>query len=75
MILKASYGGQAKDGSSSDFNPYFGTDVGICSIIKPQLSFNKSLDDLPFWTKLFQVYLVIQIHNPLNHGFLHFPGK
>lgn len=54
MILKASYGGEAKYGVSSDFNPYFGTDVGICSIIKPQLSFNKSLDHLPFWTKLFE---------------------
>ena len=43
MILKASYGGHAKDGASTDFNPYFGTDVGICSIIKPQLSFNNSL--------------------------------
>jgi len=53
MILKASYGGIAKDGASSDFNPYFGTDVGICSIIKPQLNFNKSLDHLPFWRKLF----------------------
>jgi hypothetical protein len=36
-----------------DFNPYFGTDVGICSIIKPQLNFNRSLDHLPFWRKLF----------------------
>ena len=53
MILKASYGGIAKDGSSSDFNPYFGTDVGICSIIKPQLNFDRSLDHLPFWRKLF----------------------
>ena len=54
MILKGSYGGQDKKGSSSDFNPYFGTDVGICSIIKPQLSFNESLDHLPFWSKLFE---------------------
>ena len=54
MILKGRYRGQDKDGESTDFNPYFGTDVGICSIIKPQLSFNKSLDHLPFWRKLFQ---------------------
>ncbi|CAB4060681.1 ASICN [Lepeophtheirus salmonis] len=53
MILKASYDGKSKDGTSSDFNVYFGTDVGICSIIKPQLSFNSSLDSLPFWQKLF----------------------
>ena len=54
MILKASYGGEAKDGASSDFNPYFGTDVGMCSIIKPQLNFNTSLDHMPFWSKLFE---------------------
>ena len=56
MILRASYEGYEKDGSeSTDFDPYFGTDVGICSLIKPQLSFNhnKSLDKLPYWTKLF----------------------
>ena len=56
MILKASYEDESKDGSeSTDFDPYFGTDVGICSLIKPQLSFNKnkSLDKLPYWTKLF----------------------
>ena len=52
MILKASYGSAARPGNSTDFNPYFGTDVGICSIIKPQLSFNASLADLPFWAKL-----------------------
>jgi len=39
--------------SESDFNPYFGTDVGICSIIKPQISFNSSLNHLAFWMKLF----------------------
>ena len=53
MILKARYGGLDKAGESTDFNPYFGTDVGICSIVKPQLSFNQSLDHLPFWSKLF----------------------
>ena len=53
MILKARYGGLDKAGESTDFNPYFGTDVGICSIVKPQLSFNQTLDDKPFWSKLF----------------------
>lgn len=28
--------------------------MGICSIIKPQLNFNSSLDALPFWSKLFR---------------------
>ena len=30
-------------GNMTDFNPYFGTDYGICSLIKPQLTFNDSL--------------------------------
>ena len=55
MILRVSYGQTAKEGrDTADFTPYFGTDVGICSIIKPQLNFNASLDDFPFWKKLFQ---------------------
>ena len=29
MILKASYGSYSRPGNSTDFNPYFGTDVGI----------------------------------------------
>ena len=40
----------------SDFNPYFGTDYGICSIIKPQLAFDRNLDSIPYWEKLFGVY-------------------
>ena len=30
-------------GNVTDFNPYFGTDYGICSLIKPQLTFNPEL--------------------------------
>ena len=55
MILSASYEGEVLSGSTTDFNPYFGTDVGICSIIKPQIIFNASLSHLPFWKKLFEV--------------------
>ncbi len=40
-------------GNFTDFNPYFGTDYGICSIIKPQLAFNSSLDNVPYWHKIF----------------------
>ena len=29
-------------------------DVGICSIIKPQLNFNESLEHLAYWDKLFR---------------------
>ena len=39
--------------NSSDFNPYFGTDYGICSLIKPQLAFNPALDGVPYWPKIF----------------------
>ena len=53
MILKAKFEGRDKSGECSDFNPYFGTDTGICAIIKPQLNFNRSLDDLAFWNKIF----------------------
>ena len=35
------------------------SDVGICSIIKPQLNFNESLEQFPYWHKLFFMnYLV-----------------
>ncbi|CAB4055949.1 unnamed protein product [Lepeophtheirus salmonis] len=34
----------------TDFLPFFGTDYGLCSLIKPQISFNKSLIDIPFDT-------------------------
>ncbi|XP_023324842.1 uncharacterized protein LOC111698676 [Eurytemora carolleeae] len=53
MILQASYGGIKKAGSSTDFNPYFGTDYGICSIIKPQTAFAPEFEKLPYWNKVF----------------------
>ena len=34
----------------------FGTDYGICSIIKPQLAFNSDLDNVPYWEKIFGKY-------------------
>ncbi|CAB4068103.1 ASICN [Lepeophtheirus salmonis] len=53
MILRASYGTKKRYGNSTDFNPYFGTDYGICSIIKPQTVFNSKYDSIPYWDKLF----------------------
>jgi hypothetical protein len=41
--VQASFGNRKKTGSSTDFNPYFGTDYGICSIIKPQTAFKPEL--------------------------------
>ncbi len=51
--FQASYGTKKRFGNYTDFNPYFGTDYGICSIIKPQLAFNDSLDGVPYWDKIF----------------------
>ena len=56
MILKASYGSKHLYGNVTDFNPYFGTDYGICSIIKPQLAFDSTLDEVPYWKKVFGKY-------------------
>ena len=41
--MQASYGMKKRFGNVTDFNPYFGTDYGICSLIKPQLTFNPEL--------------------------------
>ena len=41
---------------TSDFNPYFGTDYGICSLIKPQLAFNPKLHGTPYWKKIFGIH-------------------
>ncbi len=50
-VLFASYGKEVKDTSrTTDLLPFFGTDYGLCSLVKPQISFNKSLEDLPFET-------------------------
>ena len=56
FVFQASYGNRSRYGDSSnasDFNPYFGTDYGICSLIKPQLAFNSTLDEVPYWHKIF----------------------
>ena len=56
LSVQASYGRESRFGdsvNSSDFNPYFGTDYGICSLIKPQLAFNRSLDEIAYWSKVF----------------------
>ena len=41
-------------------NEFTHEDVGICSIIKPQLNFNESLEHLPYWIKLFKMNAQIQ---------------
>ena len=47
-VLKISFENRVLDSRATDFLPFFGTDIGFCSMLKPQLSFNKTLDDLPY---------------------------
>ena len=52
-IISVRYGKQIIRTNATDFLPFFGTDIGFCSLVKPQLSFNPDLDHLPFSVKLF----------------------
>ena len=36
-IISASYGNKIIKQNATDFLPFFGTDIGLCSIVKPQL--------------------------------------
>ncbi|TRY76324.1 hypothetical protein TCAL_15908 [Tigriopus californicus] len=48
-VLLASYGKTFKDTEQhTDLLPFFGTDYGLCSLVKPQISFNQTLSQLPF---------------------------
>ena len=48
-ILAATYGRQNKNVSvSTHLLPFFGTDYGLCSLIKPQITFDKKLQNLSF---------------------------
>jgi hypothetical protein len=39
--------------NATNFLPFFGTDIGLCSLVKPQLNFNDSLQHLSFSEKMF----------------------
>ena len=60
MILKASFGNRTKPGTSKDFMPHFGTDYGICSIIKPQTVFDPRLEEMYFKNKTFGEHINIR---------------
>ena len=60
MILKASFGNLTKPGSSKDFIPHFGTDYGICSIIKPQTVFDPKLEKVHYKDKTFGEHINIK---------------
>ena len=51
FLLQASFGNRTKDGTYPDFIPNFGTDYGICSIIRPQIAFDPALEHLHFKKK------------------------
>ena len=52
-VIAASFGNQKIPENATDFLPFFGTDFGFCSLIKPQLNFNANYSHLPFSSKLF----------------------
>ena len=55
-VLKISFEQRILQSTATDFLPFFGTDIGFCSMLKPQLSFNTDLDHLPYMTKMFGNY-------------------
>ena len=52
-VLYARYQHHQMRENSTDFLPFFGTDRGQCSIIKPQLIFNSDYDNLTYAQKVF----------------------
>jgi hypothetical protein len=55
-FLKVSFEQKILSKKATDFLPFFGTDIGFCSMLKPQLNFNKDLDHLPYMHKMFGHY-------------------
>ena len=62
-IVSASYGGKEIPENATDFLPFFGTDIGLCSIVKPQLSFDSKYDNLTYAQKLFGVNKISYARN------------
>ena len=54
-IISARYGHHTMRKNATDFLPFFGTDIGLCSIVKPQLTFNSTYDNLTYAQKLFGI--------------------
>eukprot|EP00094_Tigriopus_californicus_P006437 TCALIF_06199-PA protein Name:"Protein of unknown function" AED:0.31 eAED:0.34 QI:0/0/0/0.33/1/1/3/0/625 len=52
-VLFARYGNFSMKPNGTNFLPFFGTDIGFCTLVKPQLTFNESLDHLSFSSKMF----------------------
>lgn len=48
-MLSASYRRIAKDTQKfTSLLPFFGTDYGLCTLIKPQITFDRELEQIPF---------------------------
>ena len=47
-VIAASFGSKQMLENTTDFLPFFGTDFGFCSLIKPQLNFNKNYSEFSF---------------------------
>ena len=54
-IISARYGHKTSRINATDFLPFFGTDIGLCSIVKPQLTFDSKYDNLTYAQKLFGI--------------------
>ena len=52
-IISARYGRQSMRKNATDFLPFFGTDIGLCSLVKPQLNFDPKYNHLSYAQKLF----------------------
>ena len=52
-IISARFGKKYSRTNATDFLPFFGTDYGFCSLVKPQLNFNDSYNHLSFARKMF----------------------
>ena len=52
-IITARFGSKMLRENATDFMPFFGTDLGFCSLVKPQLTFDSKYDELPFSRKLY----------------------
>ena len=46
--IAASFGAKQMLENTTDFLPFFGTDFGFCSLIKPQLNFNMNYSEFSF---------------------------
>ena len=53
-VISASYGKVYMRTNSTDFLPFYGTDIGLCSLVKPQLNFNSKYNHLAYTQKLFR---------------------